>query len=94
MGIKREIVGIQCDDGYVSLGELFCGYVVKDIVYKRDAIAGVTSGAPDTYIYHVSGYTDNEEDVKRCSCIPFRSVTRIDYIETKQEEEQPSPEAV
>lgn len=92
MGFKRLIVGLRIDEAEIVLGAPYCGNTVVDISYKRDAITGVTSGAPDTYMYQVT--TKDDDGNFKHSCFPFREVRRIDYAEIKEEEEAPKPEAV
>ena len=84
----------------ITLGGQYRQGVVTEIAYKRDALTGITTGAPDTYLYHVTVEYPELPLLEGISvvnyCIPFREITSIGYadVEKPKKEEAAAPEAV
>jgi len=94
--MERVIVGIAFkDEDNINLRGPFRNGIVTDILYKRDGLAKVTTGAPVTYMYQVT--VEHDVGPHKCihHCFPFDQLVSVSYVDIEEAKEEPAaPEIV
>lgn len=88
MAIIKRIIEIKLKDGttYI-LGQKVLGCMVREIVFKRDGMAGINKGAKDEshYLMRLAGERSDKDN--RFRVIPSQGVEVI-FVEEELEEKE------